>query len=45
VDPGALILGPVQDGWTRYYYASYDTYPRVLSCINNWTIAGRFAYD
>ena len=27
VDPGALILGPVQDGWTRYYYASYDTYP------------------
>jgi len=24
VDPGALILGPVQDGWTRYFYSSYD---------------------
>jgi hypothetical protein len=23
-DPSALILGPVQDGWTRYWYASYD---------------------
>ncbi|HEY2091188.1 MAG TPA: glycoside hydrolase family 44 protein [Thermoanaerobaculia bacterium] len=23
VDPNALILGPVQDGWTRYFYASY----------------------
>jgi glycosyl hydrolase family 44 len=27
VDPAAQTLGPVQDGWTRYYYASYDTYP------------------
>ncbi len=27
VDPGALTLGPVQDGWTRYYYASYLNYP------------------
>jgi hypothetical protein len=27
IDPGALTLGPVQDGWTRYYYASYDNYP------------------
>jgi hypothetical protein len=25
VDPAALILGPVQDGWTRYFYASYVT--------------------
>ena len=25
VDPGALILGPVQDGWTRYWYASYES--------------------
>jgi hypothetical protein len=22
-DPSALVLGPVQDGWTRYIYASY----------------------
>jgi hypothetical protein len=22
-DPTALVLGPVQDGWTRYWYASY----------------------
>lgn len=22
-DPGALTLGPVQDGWTRYIFASY----------------------
>jgi hypothetical protein len=27
VDPGAQTLGPVQDGWTRYYYASYLDYP------------------
>ena len=27
VDPGALTLGPVQDGWTRYFYSSYGTYP------------------
>jgi Glycoside hydrolase family 44 len=27
VDPGALTLGPVQDGWTRYYYASYTDFP------------------
>jgi hypothetical protein len=24
IDPGALTLGPVQDGWTRYFYSSYD---------------------
>jgi len=24
VDPDALTLGPVQDGWTRYFYSSYD---------------------
>ncbi|HEY6214224.1 MAG TPA: glycoside hydrolase family 44 protein, partial [Vicinamibacterales bacterium] len=22
-DPGALLLGPVQDGWLRYFYASW----------------------
>ena len=22
-DPGALVLGPVQDGWARYWYASF----------------------
>lgn len=23
IDPGALTLGPVQDGWTRYIFAAY----------------------
>lgn len=27
VDPGALTLGPVQDGWARYFYASYTDNP------------------
>lgn len=27
IDPTAQILGPVQDGWTRYFYAAYSTYP------------------
>ncbi len=27
VDPGALTLGPVQDGWSRYYYSSYTDNP------------------
>jgi glycosyl hydrolase family 44 len=31
VDPGALTLGPVQDGWTRYFYSSYGTYPDVAA--------------
>ncbi|AFZ25940.1 hypothetical protein Cylst_3823 [Cylindrospermum stagnale PCC 7417] len=26
-DPNAQILGPVQDGWTRYFYSSYGSYP------------------
>ncbi len=26
-DPGAQVFGPVQDGWTRYFYASYGVYP------------------
>jgi hypothetical protein len=26
-DSSAQILGPVQDGWTRYFYSSYGTYP------------------
>jgi peptidoglycan hydrolase-like protein with peptidoglycan-binding domain len=27
VDPDAQILGPVQDGWQRYFYSSYGSYP------------------
>jgi hypothetical protein len=27
VDPGAELLGPVQDGWARYFYASYTDDP------------------
>jgi hypothetical protein len=27
VDPAALTLGPVQDGWTRYFYSAYTEYP------------------
>ncbi|MBD2388369.1 glycoside hydrolase family 44 protein [Cylindrospermum sp. FACHB-282] len=26
-DPNAQILGPVQDGWMRYFYSSYGSYP------------------
>ena len=26
-DPDALVLGPVQDGWARYFYASYTDNP------------------
>ena len=26
-DPGAQTLGPVQDGWTRYFYSAYGDYP------------------
>lgn len=26
-DPAAQTLGPVQDGWTRYFYSSYGEYP------------------
>jgi hypothetical protein len=29
VDPTALILGPVQDGWTRYWYASYLSFTQA----------------
>jgi hypothetical protein len=27
VDPDAQVLGPVQDGWARYFYASYTDNP------------------
>ncbi len=27
IDPDALTLGPVQDGWTRYFYSAYTQYP------------------
>lgn len=30
-DPNALILGPVQDGWTRYFYASYGSYTDAMA--------------
>jgi hypothetical protein len=26
-DPSAQLLGPVQDGWTRYFYAAYSGFP------------------
>jgi hypothetical protein len=35
VDPGALILGPVQDGWTRYFYASYASQAQADADRNN----------
>ena len=33
--------------FTEWQYPNRETkqLPRVLSCINNWTIGGRFAYD
>jgi hypothetical protein len=31
VDPSASILGPVQDGWTRYFYAAYGDYPDPIA--------------
>jgi hypothetical protein len=31
VDPNAQTLGPVQDGWTRYYYASYLSFPDQIA--------------
>ncbi|HET9223177.1 MAG TPA: glycoside hydrolase family 44 protein, partial [Roseiflexaceae bacterium] len=31
IDPNAQTLGPVQDGWTRYYYASYLEYPDTIA--------------
>lgn len=30
-DPSAQILGPVQDGWQRYFYSSYRTCPEQPS--------------
>lgn len=30
-DPTAETLGPVQDGWTRYFYASYSDYPDAIA--------------
>jgi hypothetical protein len=31
VDAGAQILGPVQDGWARYFYASYTDDPDTVA--------------
>lgn len=31
VDSGAQILGPVQDGWARYFYASYTDNPDTVA--------------
>jgi hypothetical protein len=33
-DPGAQVFGPVQDGWTRYFYASYGSYPDVAAQVD-----------
>lgn len=30
-DQTAQILGPVQDGWTRYFYAAYGEYPDAIA--------------
>jgi len=35
VDPDAMILGPVQDGWTRYFYASYVSQAQADADRNN----------
>src|SRR5262249_15509491 len=31
IDPAALTLGPVQDSWTRYFYASYNDFPDTIA--------------
>jgi hypothetical protein len=41
VDPGAQTLGPVQDGWTRYYYASYLSYPDQIAQDDRQAHAGK----
>jgi hypothetical protein len=41
IDPGALTLGPVQDGWTRYYYASYLNYPDQVAQDDREDHAGK----
>jgi hypothetical protein len=35
VDPGAQTLGPVQDGWTRYFFASYVDYDQASTDRND----------
>lgn len=35
IDPGALVLGPVQDSWMRYWYASDDTTSQMLLDLAN----------
>jgi hypothetical protein len=41
VDPGALTLGPVQDGWTRYFYSSYGDYPDVAAQLDREDHGGK----
>jgi hypothetical protein len=35
VDPGALVFGPVQDGWLRYFYASYQSQAQAQQDYQN----------
>lgn len=39
-DPSAQVLGPVQDGWTRYFYASYHSYPDAVAQAERDSYAG-----
>ncbi len=39
-DPSAQVLGPVQDGWTRYFYASYQSYPDTIAQAERDSYAG-----
>ncbi|MEG3862516.1 glycoside hydrolase family 44 protein [Microcoleus sp. herbarium12] len=54
-DPNAQILGPVQDGWTRYFYSSYNSYPDTTAQADRdehngeafvaWYLAQLYAWD
>lgn len=39
-DSSAQVLGPVQDGWTRYFYASYHSYPDAVAQAERDSYAG-----
>lgn len=39
-DPSAQVLGPVQDGWTRYFYSSYHSYPDSVAQAERDSYAG-----
>lgn len=40
-DSSAQILGPVQDGWTRYFYSSYGEYPDAAAQADRDNHAGQ----